>query len=410
MAIQPTQPGSIPTPANKPMAPPAVPIAVGKAGTPPLTPGVIPPPAQKANLKLPPGAQVVEGQPLEDQEMLPPIGFWQQPWVQNLLPFLTSLSFHAAVLIIGLLAYGAYKAVTALPHQEQTIIPDSTMADEGPPGGIPNQGLGGDPLRQAMQDKDPTAGSKDGWANKKGPTVDITAEGGGSSDSDQASIIGAGFSAAAGRGSGIGLGNGNGNGGGNGDGSGPMAMFGAPGGGGIGPKGPVFGNGGNARQIVFVCDASGSMITKMASLKDQLSKAVIGLHPIQSFNVIFFQDKKCDALSKDGQLIPATPQAKRKAGDFLEGITTSGTTDPIPGIQLAFQSHPQLVYLLTDGDFPDNATVLKTIRDLNKDHKVKINTIAFTGESDKDTDFLDLLKTIAKENGGTFKHVNEGDL
>ena len=73
---------------------------------------------------------------------------------------------------------------------------------------------------------------------------------------------------------------------GTGDGSGALAMFGTPGGGGIGPKGPVFGNGGNARLITFVCDASGSMINKMASLKDQLNKAVVGLRPIQSANTI----------------------------------------------------------------------------------------------------------------------------
>ena len=52
-----------------------------------------------------------------------------------------------------------------------------------------------------------------------------------------------------------------------------MAMYGVPGGGGIGPKGPVFGHGGNARRIAFVCDASGSMINKMPVLKEQLTKA-----------------------------------------------------------------------------------------------------------------------------------------
>ena len=187
-------------------------------------------------------------------------------------------------------------------------------------------------------------------------------------------------------------------------------MFGTPGGGGIRPKGPVFGNGGNARLITFVCDASGSMINKMASLKDQLNKAVTGLRPIQSFNIIFFQDKTLDALDKSGGLLAATPETKRKAGTFLEGVTTTGTTDPIPGIQMAFKTKPQLIYLLTDGDFPDNDAVLKVIRELNKDKKVKINTIAFVGQSDTDTAFKDLLKTIATESGGTFKLVNEGDL
>jgi hypothetical protein len=41
---------------------------------------------------------------------------------------------------------------------------------------------------------------------------------------------------------------------------------------------------------------------------------------------------------------------------------------------------------------------------------VKINTIAFVNDKDTDTAFVTLLETIAKENGGTFKHVAENEL
>jgi hypothetical protein len=188
-------------------------------------------------------------------------------------------------------------------------------------------------------------------------------------------------------------------------------------GGGIGPNGPVFTNGVNARRIVFVMDASGSMINKMPTLMNQLTKAIVGLRPIQSFELIFFHDEKIDSFSKfshqDG-LVPATPDAKRNASKFFEGITAHGTTEPIPGIIAAFKANPQVMYLLTDGDFPDNAAVLKTIRDLNQarppNERVKINTIAFVGDGDNEVAFLDLLKTIAKESGGTFRHVKEADL
>jgi uncharacterized protein with von Willebrand factor type A (vWA) domain len=151
------------------------------------------------------------------------------------------------------------------------------------------------------------------------------------------------------------------------------------------------------------------MINKMASLKLELQNAVFGLKPIQSFSIIFFQNTKHpDMLSES--LLPATPEAKRKAGSFLEGVISSGTTDPIPGIEAAFRQQPELIYLLTDGDFPDNAAVLSRVRELNKEQKVKINTIAFVGTSDTDTAFIDLLKTIASENGGKYKHVDEGSL
>ena len=142
------------------------------------------------------------------------------------------------------------------------------------------------------------------------------------------------------------------------------------------------------------------MINKMASLKLELEKAVGHLKPIQSFSIIFFQDAKQPEMF-DQQLVLATPQNKCKAGVFLEGVTSTGTTDPIPGLQAAFRQNPGTDYLLTDGDFLDNALVLGKIRELNKDHKVRINTIAFVGSGDNDTAFIDLLKTIARKTAVT---------
>jgi hypothetical protein len=90
----------------------------------------------------------------------------------------------------------------------------------------------------------------------------------------------------------LGSGNGGAQGSGEGDGTGALAAFGTPGGGGIGPQGPVFGNGGSARTIVFVCDCTGSMINKIAQLKVELSRAVQNLKPIQSFDIVFLSRRK----------------------------------------------------------------------------------------------------------------------
>jgi hypothetical protein len=183
----------------------------------------------------------------------------------------------------------------------------------------------------------------------------------------------------------------------------------------LGPNGQVFGDAGNAHRIVFCSDDSGSMINKIPTLKDQIAKAVNSLQPTQSFEIIFFQNEKYDSFMKfvrQDDLVPATTEMKKKVYSYLDGVTTTGETDPIPGITGAFKSKPDLIYLLTDGDFPDNDAVLKLTRDLNSDRnpKVRINTIAFVGDGDNEVDFLKLLKTIAKESGGTFRHVKESEL
>jgi hypothetical protein len=157
--------------------------------------------------------------------------------------------------------------------------------------------------------------------------------------------------------------------------------------------------------IAFVCDASGSMMEKMEALKKELSKTVEALHPFQKFSITFFQNDKPTVIDKD--LILAKPENKRKAEAFIADVSTNGSIDPIPGLDIAFHQRPQLVYLLTDGDFPNNDAVVQEIHKLDPDRRVKVNTIAFTDSSDHDMDYIKLLQQLAKDSGGTFRHVNE---
>jgi hypothetical protein len=163
-----------------------------------------------------------------------------------------------------------------------------------------------------------------------------------------------------------------------------------------------------ARQIIFICQASGSMINKMATLKTDLKKAVGGLKPIHSFNIIFFQDDRFIALDPK-ELLVADVTNKRKAYLFLDDVAASGTSNPIPALTLAFKQHPQMVYLLAD-HFADSKAVKTKIAELNSDHKVKINTIAFIDKEANDKDSLDLLEQIAKDSGGVFSKVTESEL
>src|SRR5437588_1403252 len=134
------------------------------SGTKPIGPATaVPPPLPAAGQPLPQAVAL----PPEEFEMAVPLGFWQQPWVQNVLPFVTSVTVHAAVLLIGVLFFLGYRAIAeaAPAHQDQVIIPDASMVNDGPPGGVPFQGLGNDPNRQAFQDKEKDKGNPEGWAD-----------------------------------------------------------------------------------------------------------------------------------------------------------------------------------------------------------------------------------------------------
>ena len=350
-------------------------------------------------------------QPEPEPEVKPHLSFMRQPWVQNVLPLATSLALHLGIVA---LAFATYKVVDTVVTvvKEQIIIPDATIVEGAEVGGIPNPGLGGDPNLAAAQDQIQEVQSSEGWAEKPNQTLSQSIMGGGAGEGASESVIGIG-AGGLGSGKGIGSGKGSGSGAGTGDGGGPLAPFGVPGGGGgMGPKSPFMGISGNARMVCYVCDASGSMMNKMVSLKNELKKAIDVLKPIQAFNIVFFQRDQYDALGKS--LVMATPDNKRRAYDYLDQVSGQGETDPIPGLELAFKQKPQLIYLLTDGDFPDNNAVIQRIKELNKDKKVKINTIAFVdkgGSQDSLTQsFVNVLKQIAADNGGMFKFVAESDL
>jgi hypothetical protein len=367
----------------------------------------------------PPSLEGIESQPLEEaaspgvggpegEHLGPHLGFWQDPVVQNYLPLGTSVAFHLILIIGGILSFKTYQKITQ-PMQEQVIIPEAAIVEGGEVGGIPNPGLGSDPNMAAAQNVDPNVSSTDNWADKRSESLTTTLMNGGSSDDATDSVIGLGA-----RGGVTGTGA-PGPGGAGGEGTEALAPFGVPGGGqGLGPKSPFMGISGNARKVVYICDASGSMIDKIETLKQELRKSVDVLKPIQGFNVIFFKEGAFKALSTSDQLLMANADAKRQAFEFIRSMYIGPSSDPIAAIDLAFKEKPDLIYLLTDGEFDNNKAVFDRIGTVNKDKRVKINTILLLPSRESADDSQELkraekdLKKIAVENGGTFKPVRVG--
>jgi len=382
---------SVPTP---PAPPAEATSAAGgaKMAAPPATPQ--PPPVPEGMLGDAAAAQPPPVEYYREQQ-----SFWRQPWVQNVLPLATSLALHLSLIVIGFATYKTVQKVVQVV-KEQIIIPESTMADNGPPGGIQHPGLGADPTRDAAQDLVKDASQDAGWATKATDELNQTLAGGAASDADS-SLISIGANASTG-------GKGNGIGGGGADG-GQLAPFGVPGGGaGMGPKSNFAGTGGNAHQIMYFCDASGSMLSVFTQLKLELKRSIDALKPVQSFNVVFYRDDQYYALSKDG-LVMASPDNKRKAYEFIDSQVSTGSTQPIPAIKFALSQKPQLMYLLTDGfdqiaNFDD---VINTFKNGNTEKKIHVNCIFL--KSNDDPNLERVLRQIATENGGLMKIIAKSE-
>lgn len=311
----------------------------------------------------------------------------RRSWLAEALPFLTSLALHALVLLVGLLTVKAIAVAHRDPMKVQSFFPVTTVLDNGE---LPSIDASGAPNLPMIPDQAPDRGalSKPFIAGQPSPKSSV-----GSSADETPMVFGPG--ASVGRPGGAGAGPGDGG----------ASEF-------IGPR--QVGGGGNgtfsrtgARRVVFLCDATGSMLVKMPQLKDELAKAIQRFKQSQMFDVIFFQDQKVVSFSP--ALVMANPQNKRRADAWLESMTAFGTTEPVRALESALKLNPQLIYFLTDAaDFPDPQAVVQTIDRLNRDRAIKINTILFVEdqtERARNQDSEVLMKRIARENGGTFRWV-----
>jgi len=174
----------------------------------------------------------------------------------------------------------------------------------------------------------------------------------------------------------------------------------------------VFDVGPDVKRVVFLCDESGSMLNKMATLRDELNRTVAGMNSDQSFNVILAANHKPEAL--DVSFLKVNRDSKLKLADFIEGITGTGVPEFAPAFQMALKLKPDAIYFLTDAaDFPDTRDIVSAIKTLNADHKIRLNTILFVEdavERKKNAESEPLMKQIAGENGGTFKWVEMDSL
>jgi hypothetical protein len=333
------------------------------------------------------------------------LSFWQHPFVQNVMPLVTSVVLHATLIVLAITLIKVVPAVTKAIMKEQVTIPDATMND-GAEGGIPHPGLGGDPNRDAAQDKFMDVPKETGINDKPGKDLAATLSGGGSGDSGD-SVIGVAINGAGmGSGKGAGAGQGSGTGGGTGDG-GALAPFGVPGGGGgIGPRSTFVGVSGNAKKIVYVLDATGSMMSSFDALRVQLRTAISNLRPPQSFDIVFINDKSPPPLSP--ALLFTTPENKRKAMEYVDTMAPRGGTDPLPAITKAFELQPEMIFLLIDpSDFPDKQAVISLVAKQNAKAKIKLNIIAFEGHDVENEKFL---KELATQSGGIYKYISSKEL
>ncbi|MBE3100054.1 MAG: VWA domain-containing protein [Planctomycetes bacterium] len=157
-----------------------------------------------------------------------------------------------------------------------------------------------------------------------------------------------------------------------------------------------------ARKIVYVVDRSGSMTDSLDIVKLELKRSLFDLAAENEFHVIFFSSGPPVEMPTR-RLVSATDRNRGLAFEFIDGVIARGETDPSQALERAFAAKPDIVYLLTDGEF--DRAVIDLIKRLNVGGKVRVYTIGFLYDGGRE-----ILTKIAADNGGEYKFVAEKDL
>jgi hypothetical protein len=167
---------------------------------------------------------------------------------------------------------------------------------------------------------------------------------------------------------------------------------------------------GNVGSVVFVVDASGSMIASLRTVIDELARSLSRLGPTQRFSIIFFQRNGAVAAPPEGRLRPATPEAIRAAIEWARGeIRPAGRSDPVVALERALALEPDAIFLLGTavtgtGDFEaSTGEILARLERLNPidaesgRRKVEIQCIQYL-----DPDPAGTLRAIAERHSGDY--------
>jgi len=198
----------------------------------------------------------------------------------------------------------------------------------------------------------------------------------------------------------------------------------AGGGGGGGTSGGVqfigLRAGSNARDIIYVIDASGSMIPTFQFIVDELARSLDQLTEDQRFAVVFFQRNEALWAPPANTLTAATTAEKRRVIAWIrEKVIPAGRSNPLGALESALAVRPQAIFLLSSnitgsGEFEiDQADLLAMLDRLNPANAesgarpVQINCLQFI-----ETDPLGTLQKIAEAHGGPtgYRSVSRADL
>ena len=166
----------------------------------------------------------------------------------------------------------------------------------------------------------------------------------------------------------------------------------------------------SARKIVYVVDASGSMLLHLSTVIRGLERSLFDLNKKQSFAILFFQKDHVITVPPVNKLVSATVKNIQKAMQWIQAssnVIPTGRSNPTNAISRAMGLKPDLIYLLSEnirgaGEYEVSPEQLLASLDAmnpldtrNGRRRVRINCIEFLTSDPENT-----MRRIAENHGG----------
>ena len=167
----------------------------------------------------------------------------------------------------------------------------------------------------------------------------------------------------------------------------------------------LFGVKAEGSKFVYVLDRSGSTDGKLlATAKAEILASIEKIDDVHQFQLVVYNErpKAYNPAGPGGQLAFGTDANREEVKKFLATVSGDGGTDHAAAISMAVRMHPDVIFLLSDGDEP-----MLTAHDLERIDRIGpgiiINTIQF-GEGHKLAHGF--MEKLAKQSGGEYKFVD----
>ncbi|WDQ17998.1 vWA domain-containing protein [Rhodopirellula sp. P2] len=168
---------------------------------------------------------------------------------------------------------------------------------------------------------------------------------------------------------------------------------------------------GGGNHFVYLVDSSGSMGDAFTSARSALLQSIDMLTEKQRFYVVFF-DAECDYMQLSGSAAPesrsayATANNKQQLRNWAMRVSMDRGKAPYEPLRFALELKPDVIFLLSDGEFPQGIEDLLTEENRSTnlfgdtDPISIVHTISYHSREGESR-----MRRIAEKNFGQYRHV-----